>query len=157
MPTDLIQECKFLNPIALWIENSTEECLHSIFGLHYAIACLLSYFSWVQLHATPWINYSLPCSSIHGIFQAGILEWVAISSSRGSSCPRLEPVLPRVRILYRGAQTPGNVTICGDGMFLQSGGTAKKKEPPWKVNPWRGPFPEKLCCKFYYFPLLVIV
>lgn len=24
-----------------------------------------------------------------------------------------------------------------------------------KVNPW-GPFPEKLCCKFYYFPLLVV-
>ena len=27
-------------------------------------------------------------SSIHGIFQARILEWVAISSSRGSSRPR---------------------------------------------------------------------
>ena len=26
--------------------------------------------------------------SVHGIFQAGILEWVAISSSRGSSQPR---------------------------------------------------------------------
>ena len=25
---------------------------------------------------------------VHGIFQARILEWVAISSSRGSSCPR---------------------------------------------------------------------
>ena len=29
---------------------------------------------------------SLPGSSVHGIFQARILEWVAISSSRGSSC-----------------------------------------------------------------------
>ena len=28
---------------------------------------------------------SLPDSSIHGIFQARVLEWVAISSSRGSS------------------------------------------------------------------------
>jgi len=27
-------------------------------------------------------------SSVHGIFQARILEWVAISSSRGSSQPR---------------------------------------------------------------------
>ena len=27
-------------------------------------------------------------SSVHGILQAGILEWVAISSSRGSSQPR---------------------------------------------------------------------
>ena len=31
---------------------------------------------------------SLPCSSIHGIFQATVLEWVAISFSRGSSQPR---------------------------------------------------------------------
>ena len=31
---------------------------------------------------------SLPCSSIHGIFQARVLEWIAISFSRGSSGPR---------------------------------------------------------------------
>ena len=31
---------------------------------------------------------SLPRSSVHGIFQARVLEWVAISFSRGSSQPR---------------------------------------------------------------------
>ena len=34
------------------------------------------------------MNCSLPASSIHGIFQARILEWFAISFSRGSSWPR---------------------------------------------------------------------
>ena len=34
------------------------------------------------------MDYSLPLSSIHGIFQARVLEWVAISFSRGSSQPR---------------------------------------------------------------------
>ena len=34
------------------------------------------------------VDCSLPGSFIHGIFQAGILEWVAISFSRGSSSPR---------------------------------------------------------------------
>ena len=34
------------------------------------------------------MDCSTPDSSIHGIFQARILEWVAISSSRGSSWPR---------------------------------------------------------------------
>ena len=34
------------------------------------------------------MDYSLPGSSIHGIFQAKILERVAISFSRGSSQPR---------------------------------------------------------------------
>ena len=34
------------------------------------------------------MDYSLPGSSVHGILQARILEWVAISSFRGSSWPR---------------------------------------------------------------------
>ena len=34
------------------------------------------------------IDYSPPGSSVHGILQARILEWVAISFSRGSSWPR---------------------------------------------------------------------
>ena len=34
------------------------------------------------------MDCSLPGSSIHGIFQAKILEWVAISFSRGSFRPR---------------------------------------------------------------------
>ena len=34
------------------------------------------------------MDYSLPVSIGHGIFQAKILEWVAISFSRGSSWPR---------------------------------------------------------------------
>ena len=33
-------------------------------------------------------DYSLPGSSVHGIFQARVLEWVAIAFSRGSSWPR---------------------------------------------------------------------
>ena len=43
----------------------------------------------VSLQATE----SLPGSSIHEIFQARILEWVAISFSRGSSQPRALPGL----------------------------------------------------------------
>ena len=34
------------------------------------------------------MDCSLPGSSIHGIFQTRVLEWVAISFSRGSSRPR---------------------------------------------------------------------
>ena len=40
----------------------------------------------IDSFATPW---TVACrSSVHGILQARILEWVAISSSRGSSQPR---------------------------------------------------------------------
>ena len=34
------------------------------------------------------LDYSLPCSSVHGILQARTLEWVSIPFSRGSSKPR---------------------------------------------------------------------
>ena len=37
---------------------------------------------------------SLPCSSVCGILQARILEWVAISFSRRSSNPWIELVSP---------------------------------------------------------------
>ena len=37
------------------------------------------------------MDYSLPGSSVHRISQARILEWVAISFSRGSSQPKIEP------------------------------------------------------------------
>ena len=39
-------------------------------------------------------GFSLPVSSMHGIFQARILEWVAVSYSRGSSQPGIEPEPP---------------------------------------------------------------
>ena len=35
-----------------------------------------------------FVDCSPPGSPVHGLFQAGILEWVAISSSRGSSLLR---------------------------------------------------------------------
>ena len=60
-------------------------------------ACMLSC---VWLFATPW-GCSPQGFSVHGISQARILEWVAISYSRGSSWPKdqthvsLSPVLTR--------------------------------------------------------------
>ena len=44
----------------------------------------------VRLFVTPWtVAYqALRSLSVHGIFQARVLEWVAISFSRGSSQPR---------------------------------------------------------------------
>ena len=50
-------------------------------------------FNWkVKVKSCPTLfdpmDCSLPHFSIHGIFQARVLEWVAISFSRGSSQPR---------------------------------------------------------------------
>ena len=37
------------------------------------------------------MDYSPPRSSVHGVLQAGILEWVATLSSRGSFDPVMKP------------------------------------------------------------------
>ena len=49
--------------------------------------CLLSHFSCAQLFCYS-IDYSPPGSSVHGILQTRILEWVAMPFSKGSSQPR---------------------------------------------------------------------
>ena len=43
------------------------------------------------------MDCSSPGSSVHEIFQAMILEWVAISFSRGSSQPRVKPRSPALQ------------------------------------------------------------
>ena len=52
---------------------------------HHSVVCVLSH-SVVQLSlfVFPW-TVALQASLVHGNFQAGILEWVAISFSKGSS------------------------------------------------------------------------
>ena len=50
------------------------------------------------------MDYSPPGSSIHGIFKARMLEWVAISFSKGSSWPRDRSQVSRIvadALLYR--------------------------------------------------------
>ena len=68
-------------------------------GVH-VLAC------WVVFDSLwPYEQTCSPGSSVHGIFQARILEWVAISSSRGSSRPRDQTRVSCIGrwILYQGA------------------------------------------------------
>ena len=53
--------------------------------LSYEVTLLVSQLCQTLYDST---NCSLPGSPVHGILQARILEWVAISSFRGSSQPR---------------------------------------------------------------------
>ena len=46
--------------------------------------CVCSVAQFVQLFAIPWTDCSPFGSSVYWIFQTRILEWVSISSTRGS-------------------------------------------------------------------------
>ena len=44
------------------------------------------------------VDCNLADSSVHGYYQVRILEWVAISFSRGSSCPGIELAFPALQM-----------------------------------------------------------
>ena len=56
-----------------------------------------------------------PGSSVHGIFQARILEWVAAPFSSGSSQPRIEPRSPELQADSSLSEPPGwqSMTLVG--------------------------------------------
>ena len=54
------------------------------------------------------IDWGLSGSSIHGIFQARVLEWIAIAFSRGSSQPRNWTQVSRTAGRRFTSEPPGN-------------------------------------------------
>ena len=57
------------------------------------------------------MDYSLSGSSVHGTLQAGILEWVAIPFSRGSSLPRACTGSPTLQVDSLPCEPPGKPRI----------------------------------------------
>ena len=68
---------------------------------------------------------SLPGSSVHGIFQAIVLEWIAISFSRGSSRPR---DWIRVSLIVDRRFTIWVFKTCYQWGDLKAGSPGKKKK-----------------------------
>ena len=76
-------------------------------------AYMLSCFSRVQLFETLWTRQ--PGSSVCGILQARILEWVAILFSRGLPNPGLEPRSPTLQADSLPSELPGKPKNTGVG------------------------------------------
>ena len=68
-------------------EKEMQRLENTIYKPRNTISASVRYFSLVRLFAYP-VHCSWSDSSIHGILQAIILEWVAIFFSAGSSLPR---------------------------------------------------------------------
>ena len=68
-------------------------------GLTSQVICLLSEVAQSCPTLCDPMDCSLPGSSVHGILQAVVLEWIAISFSRGPSQPRARTQVSR--IVYR--------------------------------------------------------
>ena len=86
-------------------------------------ACVLSCFSHVWLHNP--MGCSLSGSSVHGILQARILEWVAISFSWGTSWPRDQTrisVSPALAASSLPLAPPGKPYHCSFSRMYQGSG-----------------------------------
>ena len=63
--------------------------------------------NWTCLTLRDPMDGRLPSSSVHGVSQARILEWVAISFSRGSSWPRDQTLIPCIAGGFFTTEPPG--------------------------------------------------
>ena len=107
---------------------------------------VLQWFSHVCERVCSAMSYSLqshgswrspPGSSVHGILQARILEWVAISSSKGTSQPRDQTLVSCVscsgrRILCHWVTRGSPITL------LQNVERLERALHPWWAHPVRG-------------------
>ena len=98
-------------PSSLWIRNLLYLLVNNMLAdaarirmVRLVHVCMLSRFSCVGLFTT-LLDHSSPGSSVHGILQARILEWVAMPSSKGSSWPR-----DRTHNIMSPAMTGGSLT-----------------------------------------------
>ena len=78
------------------------------------------------------MDRSLPGSSVHGIFQARILEWVAISFSKGSSWP--EPKSPSLWADALPSESPGKLRDLREGYLVDW--KKVKSDGSWLRNAW---------------------
>ena len=86
MSKDLLGSIQFPPPTPGFSGGLTPCCSPAHESTTTVYACMLSHFHRVQL-CDP-MDCSPPGTSVHGILQERILEWVAMSHSRGSSQPR---------------------------------------------------------------------
>ena len=80
------------------------------------------------------MDCSLPGSSVHGIFQARILEWVAISSPKESSPTRVEPgslVSPALVGRFFTTELPGKPLL---HVIIPNFKIVVRKKVPWAHN-----------------------
>ena len=98
---------KFRTAVAILLTSLTwiEKGLHGLWHLTQVFSASQLLVAQSCLTLCDPMTYILPGSSVHGILQARILEWVAMPSSRGSSWNQSSPPAPYCRqILYHLSQ-----------------------------------------------------
>ena len=98
-----------------WFHLKLKDDNSTFFSLvkHIVRVCMLNC---VQLFNS--MDCSPPGSSVHGILQARILEWIAISFSRGSSQPRNGTLIPALVGRFFITKSPGKPKTHSNSAYL---------------------------------------
>ena len=111
--------------------GKSKDFIHTVVETLKRSVCLMGYFFFLSLtQSSPTVCSPMDCSppgsSAHGIFQAKILEWVALPFSRGSSQPRdwtqVSCIAGRLFTIWATRKTPCMLyeLIIGDGQKTKS-------------------------------------
>ena len=90
--TNLVSVCDVYPSSGILLINRNETLIHATMWL------LLLLLAQSCLTLCEPLDCSSPGSSVHGILQARMQEWVAMPSSGGSSRPRIEPASPALQV-----------------------------------------------------------
>ena len=87
------------------------------------VFCFISYESEVAQSCPTLCNpvgYSLPGSSVHGILQARILEWVGFPSPRDLPDPGIKPRSPALQADALPSEPPGKAKHSESSTFIKA-------------------------------------
>ena len=109
-----------LHSLGLKNEHSTKRHpLRSVSLIHIVLTCLCCVCCAKSLQSCPALcdpmDCSLPVSSVHGILQARILEWIAVPSPGNLPNPGIEPRSPALQADSLPAEPPGKPKNTGMG------------------------------------------
>ena len=77
------------------------------------------------------MDCSPPGSSVHGVFQVRMLEWVAISYSRGSSQTRDQPMSPALAGTFFTTEPPGKPALTNNAEQMMTREKQCAEKPCW--------------------------
>ena len=83
----------------------------NVYMVIFRLVVIVQSLSHVRLFCNP-VDCSPPGSSVHGILQARILEWVAISSPGDFPNPGIEPESPALQVDSLPLSHQGSPNIC---------------------------------------------
>ena len=89
------------------------------------------------------MDCSFPGASVHGILQPRIMEWVAVTFSKGSSHPGAEPESPALQTDFLPSEPPGKPFCLG---FLKNNQLKIILMPKKRILGWKIVLPFSAMC-----------